>query len=310
MKCLNPTFVGWLRDRRPDGVFNVIRPSQGPRYMLSRDDPSALWVPCGKCPLCLKRKKRDMTVRLVHESLCYERSSFVTLTYNDENLPRPFGPDDDFAVLVKKDVQDWLKRLRYFTGSKFRYFAVGEHGARYGRPHYHVIIFGWWPHDAYIHEWRNKYAVYRSPLLEKSWPFGFSTVGEVNPAVAKYCARYVLKKMDSESGDEFWLQSKRQGGVGAPYFDRYWSDFARTNSAYVKIGDRVITYPVPKYYLARMRKYHLDEYIDLMDRRARESHPSDAFADLVSAADAFIYKETQSNKKRRLDNEEDNACCL
>lgn len=306
MRCLEPVFAGWLRDRRPDGVYNVLRPSQGVRLGLSRDDASALYVPCGKCPLCLKSKKRDMMVRLVHESLMHECSAFVTLTYNDENLPVVFG---DTPVLVKKDVQDWLKRLRYFTGAKFRYFVCGEYGSKYSRPHYHVIIFGWFPADAFVHEWRNKYPIYRSSLLERSWPFGFSTVGQVTPSVARYCARYVVKK--AESGlDEFFLQSKAAGGIGAPYFDKWWSDICRNNSAFIKCGSRVIAYPVPRYYLARLRKLHLSDYISLMDKRAALEHSVTSYGDLVSAADAFVYKETKLNKKRRYDNEEDYSCCL
>lgn len=303
MQCLDPVFAGWLRDRRPDGVFNVIRPAQGAYYLLSRDDPSALYVPCGMCPLCQKRKKRDMMVRLVHESLCYQRSSFVTLTYNDAHLPSN-------GCLVKKHVQDWLKRLRYFTGQRFRYFVCGEYGSRHSRPHYHAIVFGWFPSDAYVHEWRNQYAVYRSPLLERSWTLGFSTIGEVNPAVSRYCARYVVKKSSSSGSDEFFLQSKLLGGIGAPFFDLHWDDFYRTNSAYIKVGSRVVAYPVPKYYLARLRRFHLPEYVALMERRALVEHPCTAYGDLVSAADAFIYKETQNQKKRRYENEENHVGCL
>lgn len=241
-----------------------------------------------------------MMVRLVHESLMYERSAFVTLTYSDENLPVVFG---DTPILDKKDVQDWLKRLRYFTGQRFRYFLCGEYGSKFGRPHYHAIIFGWFPSDAFVHEWRGKYAVYRSRLLEKSWKWGFSTIGEVNPAVARYCSQYVIKKAGSTG--EFFLQSKMAGGIGAPYFDKFWSDFARTNSAYLRFGERVIPYPVPKYYLSRLRRFHLEEYLALMDRRASSTYPCVSYGDLVSAADAFCYKEAESIKKRRLDNEED-----
>lgn len=54
------------------------------------------------------------------------------LTYDDEHLP------EDYKV-HKKDVQDFLKRLRHEI--KFRYFIASEYGSKSGRPHYHCIFF-------------------------------------------------------------------------------------------------------------------------------------------------------------------------
>lgn len=50
------------------------------------------------------------------------------------------------GVLWYYDVQCFLKRFRkyinkYYGPRKFKYFAVGEYGTRYGRPHYHLVIF-------------------------------------------------------------------------------------------------------------------------------------------------------------------------
>ena len=61
---------------------------------------------------------------------------FLTLTYNDDNLPSDVG-------LHKDDLQRFFKRLRKALDTKkIRYFACGEYGDTTSRPHYHAIVFG------------------------------------------------------------------------------------------------------------------------------------------------------------------------
>ena len=87
-------------------------------------------VPCGRCNICRHNIAQDWTVRLVLESMAdYIGCYFLTLTYR--NAPK--------SGLIKSDVQRWCKRAR--KKASFRYFAVGEYGSRFARPHYHVIVF-------------------------------------------------------------------------------------------------------------------------------------------------------------------------
>ena len=44
-------------------------------------------IPCGQCIGCRLEKARQWAIRCVHESKMWEHNSFVTLTYNDFNLP-------------------------------------------------------------------------------------------------------------------------------------------------------------------------------------------------------------------------------
>lgn len=93
-------------------------------------------VPCGKCLACLSQKSREWTMRLSHEWYYYNQrnSIFLTLTYDNNHIP------DNYS-LNRRDVQLYLKRLRK-AGLKFKYLCAGEYGFKYGRPHYHLIIFG------------------------------------------------------------------------------------------------------------------------------------------------------------------------
>lgn len=93
-------------------------------------------APCGKCDSCRVRRNLELVSRLNFEADCHDYLPlFVTLTYRDEFLP--------VDGVNKDDVQKFIKRLRnYFPHNNIRYFVASEYGARRGRPHYHLIIYG------------------------------------------------------------------------------------------------------------------------------------------------------------------------
>ena len=47
-----------------------------------------LELPCGQCIGCRLERARQWALRCMHESSLYEENSFVTLTYDDEHLPK------------------------------------------------------------------------------------------------------------------------------------------------------------------------------------------------------------------------------
>ena len=98
-----------------------------------------LEVPCGKCHECQEQRREMWSLRLSEEAKDHLNTAFITLTYNDENMLWC----GDYGTLQKKDLQDWLKRLRrQIEPLKIRYYAVGEYGTNTMRPHYHVLLFG------------------------------------------------------------------------------------------------------------------------------------------------------------------------
>lgn len=162
---------------------------------------------CGQCLPCRINKGRTWTMRIVMESCLYDNNTFLTLTYEDEKLPRD---DQQTPILYPYDTETWLKRFRKEYGI-FRYFLVGEYGNLNERPHYHAILFGVDPHAA-------------SPLVDKTWKEGFNYIGEVNPKSAAYIAGYCLKKMTRASDDrlgnrppEYMRSSRLKGGIGLGY---------------------------------------------------------------------------------------------
>lgn len=154
---------------------------------------------CGGCSPCHINRKRLWTSRLMLESHQHEVSSFVTLTYNEENVPSD-------GSLHAPDVTNFLKRLRWNLGlQRVRYFAVGEYGESTWRPHYHLALFGVMDQD----------------LIESSWGRGNVHVGFLTPESASYMASYLNKGMTK--GDDVRLKGRqpefarmsRRPGIGA-----------------------------------------------------------------------------------------------
>ena len=130
---------------------------------------------------------------MLHESRLYSSNSFITLTYDSGCLPA--GPS-----LVKRHAVLWLKRLRRRFG-KLRYFLVGEYGEQGGRPHYHAIVFGFWPEDAV-----NRGEFWTSESLAATWDKGFVSVGTVTAESCAYCAAYVVKKVTGPLAEEHYTR--------------------------------------------------------------------------------------------------------
>ena len=81
-------------------------------------------VPCGKCMACRVKRTMEWSVRILDEASYYKTNTFLTLTYNDENLPKD-------GSLSKEEVQKYLKRLRErLDGREIKFYAAGEYGER------------------------------------------------------------------------------------------------------------------------------------------------------------------------------------
>lgn len=186
-------------------------------------------LPCGKCLGCKEDQAKDWTTRLYCESLGYERSAFLTITYDDDNYPLD-------GKINKRDMQLFLKRLRN-QGDKLRYFICGEYGGITKRPHYHAIIFGMdfrSPYEQVIGE-----NLFLYPDMEKYWNKGRVVIAPVTPASIAYVAGYAVKKIGDD--DTFNMMSKVPP-IGKEYCMKYAKNINEMGG--VVVGDSIN--PVPK----------------------------------------------------------------
>lgn len=232
------------------------------------DSETQLTVPCGQCIGCRFNRAENWASRMMHEASIHEHNSFITLTYNDDHLP----PDGN---LSPDDVTKFLKRLRkHLKGKKILYYYCGEYGENFSRPHYHICLFGYdFSTDRFPHRLAGETPVYRSPSLEKLWPFGFSEIGSLEYDSARYVAGYVQKKVlgkkakehyskiDPQTGEvqdvlpEFARMSRRPA-IGLNWIKQYHSDIYNHDVCYV--GDKKLR--PPAYYDKWLKKYDYCEY--------------------------------------------------
>lgn len=190
-----------------------------------------LQVPCGQCVGCRLEKSRQWALRCMHEASLHEDNCFLTLTYNDENLPQ-------YNSLQLRDFQLFMKRLRKQYGSGIRFFHCGEYGEKNGRPHYHAIVFNFDFPDKELLTVRNDHRLYRSDALDSLWGLGFCSIGDVTFDSAAYVARYCLKKMVGKGSDQYYERvdpetgevvliakeyatMSRRPGIGHGWYERY-----------------------------------------------------------------------------------------
>lgn len=203
----------------PRGIFNL--------YYSELDatgfpaDEILFRVPCRKCLGCLSDRRRSWTERVSFESKQYKKNSFITLTYNEENLP---------PTLLRRHYQLFMKRLRERCRASGRpsprMFYRGEYGDRKGRPHFHAILLNYEPPDLkllwYTRGKGTRYRVYKlgmvpvssSEELTECWKCGHVFHEPVSRGSIHYVANYLDKGAS-------WLT--RDGVVTVPPFNGYSS---------------------------------------------------------------------------------------
>lgn len=221
----------------------------------------------------------------MNEAQCHPVNSFLTLTYDQTNLP----PDGSLDV---KHWQDFVKRAR--KKYKFRYFHCGEYGDKsitketpLGRPHYHACIFGeaWLKDRQFYKLGKNGDRLYTSDALAELWPQGIHAIGDLTFESAAYTARYIMKKatgltasykkygekINYKTGEvKFrykpeYITMSRRPGIGSKWITKFLAD--------VYPSDEVITRGVqcrpPKYYDQHLEKVDPIAYKKLKVKRAR-----------------------------------------
>nr|QJB21093.1 MAG: replication initiator protein [Microvirus sp.] len=282
-------------------------PSGGITLKIEKGIPDTfLELPCRKCIGCRLDIARQWAIRCVHESQMHRENCFLTLTYNPDHLPNG-------GTLVKKDLQLFLKRLRdlLFRQNekkpiRFRYYAVGEYGAKGDRPHYHLLIFGFNFPDRRLFYQDGASALYTSTILQNLWPFGYVTIGDLNFDTACYCARYVQKKYIGDNPDdhyqgripEFAIMSKQNGGIGINWFRKYQNDLY--NHDHCVMDSRFISRP-PAFYDRELKKIDPEKFALLQEKRRQKAKDNPDNTPERRAVLKEIQRKKQEEKKRGLE---------
>lgn len=222
-------------------------------------------LPCGQCIGCRLDYARDWATRMHLERKMHEDAIFATFTLSDENLHSP--------SIDRRSGQLFLKRLRKRLWTteerKIRYVWCGEYGGRTDRPHYHSILYGWWPADAKVwrRDRRSGDLFYRSATLEECWGLGNVEFAEANYRTFGYVARYMLKKQKGTHSDDFYrvanletgevvdrlpefMSMSKKPGIGATWFEKYHMDAFPSDFLVIDGRKR----PVPRYFKKKLEE--------------------------------------------------------
>ncbi len=275
-------------------------------------------VPCGQCIGCKLEKARQWAIRCMHEAQLYKDNSFITLTFNDTHLPENGYLDIEIfkrfmkrlrrnhsgTTLIEENKID--RRGNPWTKKHYpiRLFYCGEYGSAckicgksersctcetytkgLGRPHFHACLFNYDFPDKY--KWsKNKKTgdvYYRSPILEKLWPFGHSLIGDLTYESAGYTARYQTKKITGvpsefhycnenlvdDHGELYssypteFAQPSRRPGIGKWWYEKYKDDVYPSDNIIIK-GKKV---KPPKFYDNLFEKEHPTDYAIIKHER-------------------------------------------
>lgn len=178
-------------------------------------------------------------MRMLHELSQHDDSVFITLTYSEETLPNN-------ASLKKSDLQKFFKRIRKElakSGRNIRYFACGEYGDTFGRPHYHAIVFGLSlrPDD--------------KNLVSYKWPFGHVHYGLAEVDSIRYVAQYIDKKYSGDLAQQEYSDKGRDPvfrisslGLGKTYLEQHGEQIRKMGKCTVK----GVVHSLPRYYIHKL----------------------------------------------------------
>lgn len=262
---------------------------------IPTNSTTSVTVPCGKCASCLTNKRNEWTFRLNEQLKISQSAHFVTLTYEEgqEKLSYRKNTGEQWPELDKREIQAFLKRLRYYNDQegtyllisknvahespeppKMKYYLVGEYGTKTLRPHYHAIIFDLPLEAEYV--------------VSKAWQKGFTMTVPCTPATIHYVTKYVINR--HENGGEleglakpFTLISSRPA-IGHNYIQQSgWYHKRNLNQVGVINGTKL---KLPRYYRDKIFNY---------DEKEKLAEQSRQYADkLLAEAKARVDKRGQN----------------
>ena len=249
MSCTNPRLMSVIDLKKDRDFAHVVSSLKRNKWQINYDDLKAyrlvskssrehlleaipeynnmqvIEVPCGNCIACRLDYSKMWSTRCDVEAKKYKHNYFLTLTYDEDNVPKGVYGN---PTLVRKHLQDFIKRLRIkfkreLGHEGIKYFGCGEYGDIGLRCHFHLILFNcpipdltidFKDKEGHIIHKRNKMGTYMmdSQFIRDCWTFGIITIDDCNYNTQAYVSRYVLKKQKGENSKVY-----RALGVDPPF---------------------------------------------------------------------------------------------
>lgn len=319
----NPEASGHIYTLRRFAIERAKNPNLTYEDLIYRKD--VMLIPCGQCIGCKIQKKQDWATRIEMEAKTWPKETvwFVTLTYDNEHIP---GVNHETGEVVREamylrrknshdlavnmtlwyeDIQNFLKRLRKAYKGQLRYFVAGEYGEKTGRPHYHMILFGYKPEklETYSKVKPDEYMV--DSRITRCWGMGIHNL--INPTQGgySYVAGYVTKKYDDETKEHIknglrppFAQMSRDPGLGFEYYQAHKEEIWQKGYIQLDNGKRA---SIPRYFQEMQR---LEDPKVLWELKKRNQQKAiDKTKDMLGRTDVpyeeYLKAKEQAVKKSR-----------
>lgn len=275
-------------------------------------------IPCGHCIGCRLDYAKEWANRCMLEAKEYKHNEMLTLTYNEENLPvtkteKTHEGIVEHATLVKKDVQDFLKRLRQTWKRKYnweniRFYMCGEYGELNGRPHYHLIMFNLPVFDKeYLNTNKKGYEQMTSKEIEAIWGKGRIALSPVNWETCSYVARYIMKKQKGPGSKEYYEEKgqipeyvcmSRNPGIARNYYEQKKDTIYLTDEIFIPTKNGIQKVRPNRYF---DKLYDIEEPGIMSDiKRKREAKAEASLKNEINRTDlkkTMYLKVKEANKK-------------
>lgn len=212
--------------------------------------------PCGKCGSCRQNNVADWTFRLVQESKQAVTAWWICLTYADPFLV--YNIESRLPELCKDHLKKFMRDLRNYqarkvwirkgkklvkTKLKIRFYAVGEYGEDFGRPHFHLVL------------WNAERQTIN--YLNQIWYRGLIDVDLLDIGGLPYMCKYHLNPLpDHDVRVKPFARMSRKPGIGYNYIS-FSRDGGYQNFMRHKTG--MVNYIMSNGFKIRMPRYFRDK---------------------------------------------------
>lgn len=246
-------------------------------------------IPCGTCTGCRMEYAENWAVRCVLEARQWKNNCVLTLTYDNEHLPKMPKIDittgeilEENVTLCKEDVQKFFKRLRKTFKEKYnqdniRFFMCGEYGDKNGRPHYHIILFNCEIPDKKFFKYNNNgFKLYESKEVEKIWGMGDVKINDLSYEMCAYIARYVLKKQkgtnakatyDARGQIPEFTNMSRKPGIAYKYFEEHKETIYETEEIWLQTKKALKAHKPSRYFDKKLEELEEEKFKQIKTRR-------------------------------------------
>lgn len=278
--------IGWKTNIEHHRAFRYLGSSTDVKVneAIKKSGYTILEVPCGNCIGCRLDYSKDWATRADLEAKRWQYNWFITLTYDEENLPKGIKGN---PTLDTSNIDDFIQRLRNYFKVNYgytgiRYLLAGEYGDQLARPHYHLILFNcplpdikpYTIVDGVYHQKKDSFGNYYlfSDIIEEAWRHrGDVKISESSWYTSAYVSSYVVKKQKGQSSKVYdvlgilppFLRASNKPGIGYCYYETHGKQLAEYPLLYIaRNNNKPLQTRAPRYFKKHIVNDGLVNYED------------------------------------------------